>query len=57
METGAVTFGYTYSAGSLHFAGMVRVEAAELEVERGDPLLLRVNGEEWTIPRLVRPSR
>ena len=56
VETGVVTFGYTYAAGSLHFAGMVRVEAAELEVEPGDTLLLIVNGEEWTIPPLARPS-
>lgn len=50
METGAITFGYTYASGSHHFAGMERVEVPGLEVERGDPLLVRTFGEEWTVP-------
>jgi hypothetical protein len=50
IETGRVSLGYTYAAGSPHFCGMVEVDVDGLEARHtGDALTVQLEGKEWTV--------
>jgi hypothetical protein len=49
LEYGALRFGYTYAAGSLHFAPMIDCPCEGLEVERGNELTIRYGEREWIV--------
>lgn len=50
IETGRISLGYTYAAGSPHFCGMVEVDVDGLEARHaGDDLRVQLGDQEWTI--------
>lgn len=51
LESGKISFGYIYAAGTAHFAAMEEVMIEGLEVTRlGSALEVRLDGKVWNVP-------